>query len=199
MFSAHEQADQPILDAVVWLIAHRQIEPGSLVDDALFVRKCAETGLAMVRAHAAGADAAERQIIGREMDDGVVDAAATELQTGHHLTRDGLILGENVKGEGPRHIVELVDGVAEIFVAANRQDRSKDLFLHDGVAPFHIAQNSRLNLQIFRRGPAAVGDLFRIDEAAESVEMLAVDDVAVVWIFQRRIAKLGADLGDERA
>ena len=29
--------------------------------------------------------------------------------------------------------------------------------------------------------------------------MLAVDDVAVVWTFQRHIAKLGADLSDECA
>ena len=68
--------------AFEWLIAHRQIYPRLFINDGLIVRKGVEARLAVIRAHAALADAAKAHFAGGQMDDHVIDTAATVGQLG---------------------------------------------------------------------------------------------------------------------
>ena len=147
MSSAHDEMNQALFPFVVRLIAQRQIKLGGFADDALLMREGAETSFAMIAAHAAGADTTEGQVIGRQVNDGVVDTAAAKLETGHNLTGNDLVFRENVKGQWMWHVIELIDGITKIFIGEHWQNRAKDFFLHDCVTPFHIAQKGRLNLQ----------------------------------------------------
>lgn len=70
--------DQLVIDFFVWLIPHGKIHPGLLIHDALLMRESLIAFSAMIAAHTAFADSAKRHITGSQMNDNVIDAAATE-------------------------------------------------------------------------------------------------------------------------
>ena len=113
----------------------------------------------------------------------IVDTTATVATAlGHKLNRV-LVLGEQVKCQRFRQRVQgrhhLVDGAE----SQNGQHRPKNLLLHDSVRPSDTIQYSRRDLQGVRRVPVATQhDLVRVDKTTDAVEVLAVDDSAVVGI-----------------
>lgn len=62
----------------VGLVAHGQVDPQLFVYDALIVGEGLKACFAVVGTHAALPEAAEAHLAGGQMDDGVIDAAASE-------------------------------------------------------------------------------------------------------------------------
>ena len=83
--SFQEKPYQLLVELVVRLVAHRQVQPSLLVHDALVMGECVKSSLAMVGSDAALPEAAKSHMAGGQMDDGVVDAAAAEAAAGGDL------------------------------------------------------------------------------------------------------------------
>ena len=85
--STQEHPDQHILQAVVWHVTERKIQPGGLFYNALLMGEGVKALLAMIAAHAAVAYAAKAHAAGGEVNDGIIDAAAAERNSAEEAMR----------------------------------------------------------------------------------------------------------------
>ena len=147
----------------------------------------------MVRAHAAGAESTESHLAGGQMNDRVVDAAAAKTTAVHDLSGSRFVPGEQIQCQWMRHTAKPADGFLQRVEGEHRQDRTENLLLHDSVPKAYAGENRRCDLQGLWIGIAACDDLLRVDQTCDSVEMLFVDDLPVIWIAKRIAAELTPD------
>ena len=60
------------------MIPHGQVHKGSLVHNRTDMGECLEALFSMITAHAAAANTAEPHVMGRQVDDGIIDTATPE-------------------------------------------------------------------------------------------------------------------------
>jgi hypothetical protein len=99
-----------------------------------------------------------------------------------------LILGEEVKCQGVRTRLHETEGFVGVVDHEDGEQGTEDFFLHDGVVGRHVVQDGGRDAERFGLAFASHHDLGGIDEAAEAVEMAAVDDFTVVGIVQGAFA-----------
>src|SRR5512143_2309111 len=89
----------------------QELRPGDarLVEDGLLVTERDEAALAVISAHARGADAAEGQLLVDEMPQRIVDGDAARDRLAQHSLAPRAIPPEVVEGERPRAHVDLGD------------------------------------------------------------------------------------------
>ena len=201
-FLVHEEVDEGALPVGVGRVTERRVKEGGLADHGFLVREGLEALAPVVAAHAGGAHAAEAHVTRGEVHDAVVDAAAAEGDLGGHAALGRAVLAKEVAGQRRRARADEVDDLVERAVADHGQHGPEDLLAHDGVACGHAAHDGGRD---FERGLvrlAAEDDLGRVDEAADAVEVLAVDHLAVFGVGKRGIPELALDgageLGEER-
>lgn len=97
LFQKHP--NQLPIELPIRLIPHRQIQPGLLVHNALIVGKSVKAVPAVVGAHAALAEASEAHLAGGQMDDGVVDAAASEAAARGDMPGHTFVGGKEIQGQ----------------------------------------------------------------------------------------------------
>ena len=126
-----EHPDHLQLGLCVWLIAEREVYPAFLVGDALQMGESVETVFAVVVAHTAFAYATERHIVGSQVNDGVVHAAAAEVQSLQEIIPDSRVIGEYVARERARAGVDVLYDVVEIGVTDDRKEGAENFVLHN--------------------------------------------------------------------
>ena len=151
----------------------------------------------VVGTHAAFSEAAESHIAGCEMNENIVDAAAAETAPGSYFLGVFFIIGEDVEGQGMSHGVDLGNSTSERVVGKDREYRTKDLLLHDRIIECYIVQERWFDLEGFTVGTAAAYCFGRIDKAVDTVEMLFINDLSVVPVFERFFSILACDLSAE--
>lgn len=125
--------NQLIVEGLIRLIAHRQIEPGLFVYDAFIMGKGIKAVLTVVSAHPAFSEAAEAHFAGGQVDDGIIDAAAAKAAGGGYFFCIGLASGEDIKRQGMLPAVDRLDRLIEAVIGENRQQRAENFLLHDRV------------------------------------------------------------------
>ena len=116
------------------------------------------------------------------MQDGVVDAAAAE---GDILGEQPLRLpvsGEEIEGQRLFPALDELGCLVQALIGQHRQQGPEDFLLHDGVPGLNVIQQGGGNPQGVRLGLAAADHLGRVNQTAEAVKVLAVDDLAVVGV-----------------
>ena len=192
-----ENVQQLPVQFLVWLIPHRQIQPGFFVHNALVVGEGIKAVFPVVSSHTALAKASESHLAGGQVDDGIVDTAAAELAPGGHLPGNGLVGGEEVEGQRVGHGIDLLHGLIQRIIGEDGHERSEDLFLHHRVREGHVVHDGRLDLQRIRIGAAPQHHLVRIDQSADPLEMLLIDDLAVIRVGERLFGILDPDLAPD--
>ena len=71
--------NQLIINSLIWLVSHWQIQPCFFVHDTLIMGESPEAFTAMITTHTTFTKSPKRHFTGREMDNSVVDTATTEL------------------------------------------------------------------------------------------------------------------------
>ena len=87
----------------IWWITQIRLATGALFEHALLVGECLESRLAVISAHTAAADPAERHARIGEVQDGVIDAAAAESTGRSDFFCCGTTVCKMVKGKRVRH------------------------------------------------------------------------------------------------
>ncbi|ABA50173.1 hypothetical protein BURPS1710b_0408 [Burkholderia pseudomallei 1710b] len=109
---------------------HRARVQARLREHGLHLRERDEAVVAVVRAHPARADAAERQRAARDVHQRVVDRHAARDRVAHHALDGRAVFVEQIQRERPRPRVHVGDRIVERVVRNDRQQRPEDLFLH---------------------------------------------------------------------
>ena len=81
-----EEMNQLIINSLIWLVSHWQIQPCFFVHDTLIMGESPEAFMAMITTHTTFTKSPKRHFTGREMDNSVVDTATTELALRGDLT-----------------------------------------------------------------------------------------------------------------
>ena len=134
--SFHERADDAEFEAGERLVSHREVEPGWLVDYAFEMGECLEAITAVVMSHPAFPDSSERHPFSGDVNDGVVDAASSETQSGEKFPFQFPVPGENIGGEGSRIPVYVFHRVIDVAVWDDRQYRAEYLIGHNRFLSF---------------------------------------------------------------
>ena len=148
-----------------------------------------EARLAVVGAHAALADAAERQVGDRDVEERRVDARATAAR---RVRRPGsttaLSLGEDVERQRLVARVDERDRLVGVVDRDHRQHGTEDLLLHHGSIGRDVAKDGRREVpgRGVRLAPDDGGS--RIEEPYQTLEMVVVDDARVVGARLRVVA-----------
>ena len=87
--------------------------------------------MAVIMAHAGGADAAERHVVLGHVQQGIVDAHATGVGLVHQALLFGLVVAEVVERQRAGALGNVVERRIQIVVRQNWQQRAEDLVLHD--------------------------------------------------------------------
>ena len=103
--------------------------PTALLEDALGVAQRLEAFDAVVGAHAARADTAERQIVLRVVQQRVVDRHVAGRRALQHLAAVLAVAAEIVECQRPRSGIDVRDGVVDVPVGHDRQYGSEDLLV----------------------------------------------------------------------
>ena len=158
----------------------------------------------MVGAHAAGTDAAERQVGDGEVEQRVVDRHAA----GDRLVQDPLhhrvVVAEGIQRQRAFVAVDVADRLVQCVVALHRQQRAEDFVLHDLRVITRLQQHGRRQQPLRRVGAAGQGDdvdtaLPHVVEIALQARVLAlVDDAGVVIAVAEVMAVARLDLAAQR-
>lgn len=141
-----KQVDQPVIYFSVWLIPHRQINPGFFVHNALIMRESFKTLLSMIASHAAFTKSAKWHFTGGQVDDHIVDTSASEATFRCDFIDYGPILGENIKCQGVCHRIYFVDNFIHRGKSKKRHYRTKNFFLHNCIFERYMIHYGRFNL-----------------------------------------------------
>src|SRR5580698_2982890 len=95
------------------------------------MRKGAETFATMIPAHPALRNAAYGQRRVAEVDQGIIDATSAEGDGRRQRLCPSPVLTEHIQGQGPWVPSDQRGYFFRAFVRNDRQNRSKDFFLHD--------------------------------------------------------------------
>ena len=156
---------------------------------------------AVVAAHAGGAHAAEAHMTRGQVHDAVVHAAAAEGDLGRHAALRRAVLAKEIAGQRRWARAHEVDRVVELAVGDHGKHGAENLLAHDGVVGGHAAHDGRRDLERALVDLPALHDLGRVDEAADAVKVLAVDDLSVLGVGEGVVSQLtpnrALDLGDQ--
>src|SRR5512132_264399 len=126
-----EPPDDPLFELRVRRIRELRIETRRLHEHALAVTEDVEARLAVIGAHAAGADATERQVGAGDVHHRRLHAGTT----GARLLEDALLhslrFGEHVQREWPIPLVDVPDRLVDVSYGHDGEDRAEDLLRHD--------------------------------------------------------------------
>ena len=140
-------------------------------------------GPAVVRAHAARADAAERQARHREVEDRRVHAHAAGRGAVDDVVRDVGVFGEHVQRQRLLARVDEVDCRVDVVDRDQREDRPEDLLLHDRRGRIRAPHRGRCEVAVGFVALAAVDHLtgaLVVEQPGQAGEVAVVDDASVV-------------------
>ena len=183
-----------IINALVRLVTHGEVQPGFFIHDAFAVGKGGEAVFSVVGAHSARAEAAESHFAGGKMDDGVVDAASAKAATGSHLLCRLFIGGKQVEGEGACRGIDRLYGIVQGIIGEYGKNGAEDFFLHDGIPERDRVQVGRFDAESRWVSISSMGNFFLVDQAQDSVKMFFIDDFPIVFICQGIAAELESNL-----
>ena len=191
--------DQLIAKRGIRPVTHSQVYECLFVRDALCVAERVKTGLAVISPHAAFAYAPKTHMAGSQMNNGIIDTPAAERARRCQAPRGLPVLRKDVERKGP---LSPVDDFNSLFRAVNGkdgQDRPEDFFPHYRIVKRDVVHHGRGDLQGLFTGFPAVDDFGRVNQAADTVEVLFVDDSPVFRVGKRRVPNLTADFRDNTA
>ena len=135
---AQEASQHFFFPEPVLLIPYRQIHPGFLIDYASLMCEAVKSFFSMIASHAAFSDTAERHLAGGEVDDGIVDAAATKMTSGKDFLFGSRIFGEKIECKRVGMGFDLLDCIIQVRIGKYRKNRSENFFAHDRIVPGDI-------------------------------------------------------------
>ena len=170
-----------------------------LVITDLRVAELLEPELAVVGAGARRADAAERQLVGGEVEQQMVDHHAAGRHLFDHPLADALGLGEEVGRQRLWPRVDETDCVVEGLNGHDRQDGSEDLVGHQRLGGVGVDDDGGLNAHRRRVRSAADDDiaLGRGQRCGQPVEVTLVDNALAARVLGLEGRHCGLDLVDE--
>jgi len=101
-----------------------------LLEHTLGMAHGLEAFMAVISAHAAFANAAEGNVLLGVVQNGIVDGDAAGGRALQHELASWPLRAKEVERERPRSSIDIGDGVFELAIGYNRQDRAEDLILH---------------------------------------------------------------------
>ena len=123
------------------------------------MREGVETGLAVIGAHAAFADTAERKVKIEQLRENVVDRGPAGRDRAQRFFLQRRTGGEKIERERFRTLLQGIEFRVDIVVSENRQDRTENLVGHHRVIPRHFGQHCRCDIALAAVGLAAGNDL----------------------------------------
>src|SRR5215203_5283045 len=175
-----EPADDPLFELRVGRIRELRIEMCRLDEHALPMTEDVEARLAVIGAHAAGADTAERQVGDGDVHHRGVHADTSRARLVENALLRGLRLGEDVQRERPIPFVHEPDRLVDVGNRQDGEDRPEDLLRHDGGAGRDVAQDCRRDVAPFGAGLATDGRCAAGEQLLEALEVGVVDDAGIV-------------------
>ena len=133
------------VDFLIWMVPHRQIDPGIFFNDAPVMGKGIKAQSAVVASHPRVPDAAKPHIRICQMNDRIINAAAAKGAGIQDFVFCGLALCEQIKSEGFWAGADEADAFIKIGIGHHRQDRPEYLFLHDRGIRRDVCENSGLD------------------------------------------------------
>ena len=114
-----------------------------------------------------------------------------------------LLIGkEQVERQGLILVFQLIHKGVEVIKGQNGHDGTKDLLAHHRIPFGHIVHDGGSDLASVGLGFATDHHLALVDQTTQAGEVLVVDDLAVILVFQGLItvlfANLRNNLGNER-
>lgn len=94
-----KEAYQLPIEISIRLVTHRQIQPGLFIYDALIMRKGIKSILSVIGAHSTFAKTSKAHFACGKVNDGIIDASASESAPGDYFTGKCFITGEDIKGK----------------------------------------------------------------------------------------------------
>jgi hypothetical protein len=153
---------------------------------------------AVVLAHARIADAAERELRDHRMDRAIVDRRIARFRAVENALCDADVLSEDVEAERAGPAVDPLNHGLHRINLQDRQDRAEDLVLHYRRVQRHVDEHCRRNVTFGDVGLTADRDFPALQQADKPVEVLAVDNAAIIWTDFWIVAVKVADRLGER-
>lgn len=141
-----EKSQQFFIEFFIGTIAHGQIDKRFFIDDTLFVGETLEAFFPVIAAHTARAESAERHLGSREMDNRVVDAAASETAPLQYAGNRAFVRGKEIQGKRRRTGVDLFNDFVHAFKSEHGHHGAENFFSHHFVRPGDAVQDGRLYL-----------------------------------------------------
>ena len=98
--------------------------------DGASVRKSKKASLTVVSAHTRRTNSAKRKAIDRTMRNAVIDGDTAGCCSVENKAFFGEVIAEVVEGQGARVVSHVSDCLFDIVVGLDREQRTKNLFLH---------------------------------------------------------------------
>ena len=132
---------------------------------------------------------------------GLVDAGTARGGLAENARGGGVVLAEDVERQGAGALVDKVDGVVDGSERDDRQDRPKDLGLHEVAVELHVGDQRRPKVAARAVAVAAKDDRARArvgEQALDLVKVFVVDEPAVVLALLDVVAVKGTQALDRR-
>eukprot|EP00053_Salpingoeca_punica_P013833 m.125340 g.125340 ORF g.125340 m.125340 type:complete len:439 (+) comp16317_c0_seq2:150-1466(+) len=160
-----------------------KVRPDRLDQHRLLVREAAEGVLAVVRPHAALADAAKGQLAVTHVEERAVDGHAAGACVGAHQLLEGRGAREDVERQRLRPAVDKADCLFDVADGDERQDRAECLLNHQGRVDAALDDRRCNKARRFVVGAAADDTAaVRAQQAHETGHLLVADDAAKVAV-----------------
>jgi hypothetical protein len=158
----------------------------------------------VVGTHAAGTDAAERQVLGGEMQQGVVDGDPAGQGRAQDLLDLSAIMAEGIQRQWPVARVDERDRRVERIHAQHRQDRAEDLLAHQRQVRRRVEYQHRCEQPLRRIVRSGQHQYFAaacagfVEIALQPGELAVIDDAAVIRCAVAHVAVACGDLSAQR-
>lgn len=119
-FLTYKHPHQFLFPAGIWLIPHGQIHPGGFLHNALLMAEQIKAFLSMIRTHTAVANAAKAHLGSCQMNDGIIDAAASIRGLRQYPLFDPLVFCKYIECQRFRSFLHKPNGFLYILYRYDR-------------------------------------------------------------------------------
>ena len=127
------------------------------------------------------------------MDYGVIDAPSAEGGAAQKPLLGVPVSGKEVQRQRVGPGIDKVHRLLNIVEGEDRENRTKNLFLHHRVIGRDVVQNGGLNFQSVWVPHSPAENLSGVDQSHDSVEMLLIDHAHIALVVQRICAVHGGN------